>query len=158
MKNVEQLQRIIELFLLINPQPSDQQFHEFAAGLGVDHEYLESISYAMLADSDEVETQAGVEFDDGGYGETDLSQEQEVLDGDYDPNTTTTDDLLLNDGSSDGEDAIRENQDSTYDDGVGPDDIGVDIEGDKTALIDDGVAPISLNAATRLLDRLFKTK
>ncbi len=151
MKNVEQLQRIIELFLDINPEPSDQQFHALAESLGVDHEYLESVSYAMLADSDEVEMQtAGVEFDGGGYGETNLSEEQEVLDGDYDPNTTTPDNLLLNDGSEDGEDAIRENQDSTYDDGVGADDVGVDIEGDKTALIDDGVAPISLNAAVRL--------
>lgn len=48
------LQELISLFLKINPQPSDQQFHSLAEAVGVDKEELESISYGMLSDAEDL--------------------------------------------------------------------------------------------------------
>jgi hypothetical protein len=48
------LQELIALFLKINPQPSDQQFHALAEACGVDKETLESISYGMLSDAEDL--------------------------------------------------------------------------------------------------------
>lgn len=50
----EALQELIALFLKINPQPSDQQFHALAEACGVDKETLESLSYGMLADAEDL--------------------------------------------------------------------------------------------------------
>lgn len=50
----EALQELIALFLKINPQPSDQQFHALAEAVGVDKETLESLSYGMLADAEDL--------------------------------------------------------------------------------------------------------
>lgn len=50
----EALQELIALFLKINPQPSDQQFHSLAEAVGVDKETLESLSYSMLADAEDL--------------------------------------------------------------------------------------------------------
>lgn len=41
----EALQELIALFLKINPQPSDQQFHALAEAVGVDKETLESQAF-----------------------------------------------------------------------------------------------------------------
>lgn len=48
------LQEIITLFLKINPQPSDQQFHALAEACGCDKETLESISYGMLSEAEDL--------------------------------------------------------------------------------------------------------
>jgi hypothetical protein len=48
------LQELIALFLKINPEPSDQQFHALAEACGVDKETLESVSYGMLADDEDL--------------------------------------------------------------------------------------------------------
>lgn len=48
------LQELIALFLKINPQPSDQQFHALAEACGVDKETLESISYSMLGEAEDL--------------------------------------------------------------------------------------------------------
>jgi len=48
------LQEMIALFLKINPEPSDQQFHSLAEACGVDKETLESISYEMLSDAEDL--------------------------------------------------------------------------------------------------------
>lgn len=50
----EALQELIALFLKINPKPSDQQFHALAEAVGVDKETLESLSYGMLADAEDL--------------------------------------------------------------------------------------------------------
>jgi hypothetical protein len=50
----EALQELIALFLKINPQPSDQQFHALAEAIGVDKETLESLAYGMLADAEDL--------------------------------------------------------------------------------------------------------
>lgn len=50
----EALQELIALFLKINPQPSDQQFHALAEAIGVDKETLESQAYGMLADAEDL--------------------------------------------------------------------------------------------------------
>ena len=54
MDRQQALQELISLFLKINPEPSDQQFHALAEAAGVDKEELESISYGMLSDAEEV--------------------------------------------------------------------------------------------------------
>lgn len=147
------LKTVIDAFLKANPDPSDDQFHALAAALGVDHEYLESISYAMLAEADSTAVGqpriAAVDVDTGGAGDIGLSKEQEVMNGDYDPLTTSPDDLMLNDGTPEGTSTTQENKDATYDDGAGHDDMGVDVAGDQDALLDDGFAPVTL-AAVRL--------
>lgn len=51
---MEQLQELISLFLKINPEPSDQQFHALAEACGVDKETLESISYEMLGEAEDM--------------------------------------------------------------------------------------------------------
>ena len=148
MDNVE-LQQLIAAFLKVNPNPTDQQFHALAMAANIDHETLEAISYSMLADDQGSETQQQVQGGNPAPSENRLSEQQQVLDGDYDPNTTTPNDLLLNDGGTDSS-SLQLNQDSTYDDGVGPDDVGVDINGDKDAMISDGGPAVKLKAATRL--------
>lgn len=145
------LQQLIAAFLKVNPNPTDQQFHALAMAANIDHETLEAISYSMLADDQGAEPEKQqVQGGNPAPSEDQLSQEQQVLDGDYDPNTTTPNDLLLNDGGPEGTSDIELNQDSTYDDGVGPDDVGVDINGDKDAMISDGTPPVQLKAAIRL--------
>jgi hypothetical protein len=183
--NEELLQEMICLFLKINCTPSDEQFHALACALGVDHETLESISYAMLAESEEDEQHGLMAFgkwgqknykgdevtaykkahekfadsrahrrltaaDEGdAVGEEDLSDAQEVLDGDYDPNTTQTNDLMLNDGLPAGEDSSTLLQETTLNDGVSDGDTGAGIA-DQNILYSDGLAPIKLGASARL--------
>lgn len=151
-----ELQQLIAAFLKVNPNPTDQQFHALAMAANIDHETLEAISYSMLAedqhDEDHVPDPVPQPVTGGNPAppESSLSEEQQVLDGDYDPNTTSPNDLLLNDGAPEGTSNIQQNQDSTYDDGVGADDVGVDINADKDMMISDGAPPVQLKALARL--------
>lgn len=63
--NPKTLTALIEAFLTINPEPSDQQFHALADALAVDREVLEAVSYKMLGD--EIEQSNG-SADLGDYG------------------------------------------------------------------------------------------
>lgn len=144
----ELLTQLIVAFLALNSKPSDAQVHALAGAVNTDHETLEAIMYEMLADSDEIPDEA--ETDTVVAAEEGLSEEQEVLDGDYDPNTTSPDDLILNDGAPEGTSSQQENQDSLLNDGVGADDVGIDVNSDQSALIDDGAATKTLKAAYRL--------
>lgn len=48
---MEQLcEQLIEIFLQINPNPSDKQFHALAESVGIDKETLEAVSYEMLGE------------------------------------------------------------------------------------------------------------
>jgi hypothetical protein len=76
-----------------------------------------------------------------------------VLDGDYDPNITSPDDLLLNDGAPEGTSNIEEMQDTTFTDGTPPDDIGLGVSSDKDAMISDGAPPVQLKAHLRLIGK-----
>ena|ERR1700682_263601 len=139
--NEQELREIITLFLKINPEPSDQQFHALAMACGIDHESLESTAFSMLGES---------EHGDELYAsETGLSDAQRVLDGDYDPDLTSTSDLMLNDGFPAGEDSTALLQDSTLNDGVSPGDSGAGIA-DQSILYSDGLTPIKLGASARL--------
>jgi len=151
MDNAE-LQQLISLFLKVNPNPSDEQFHALAFSVSIDHETLESISYSMLSEAEGDQTQAPppVQASKEPPDESQLSEQQQVLDGDYDPNETSPNDLLLNDGAPEGTSNIQESQDALYNDGVGADDTGVDIFGNKDAMISDGAPPVELKAALRL--------
>lgn len=176
----QKLTQLIKLFLQVNPQPSDQQFHAFAESLGVDKETLEAIAYDMLSEDvngdQEVEAVSthfpeGEEEEDfgivnasvrlraseevtqegGGQGEEGISEQQEVLQGEGDPSTTPTDSLILTDGAPEGQSTDDEMQDSQLVDGVGEDDTGIGIETDKSMLLNDGAPALQLqNAATRL--------
>jgi len=143
----QKLVSLIALFLQINPEPSDAQFHALAESVGVDHESLESIAYAMLADTNEIEQEVVAEI-----VQPPQTESEEVLDGEYDPNTTSVEDLVLNDGAPAGTTSQQALQDSTLNDGVGINDVGTGIDGDKDAMISDGVAPMQLKAALRLTE------
>lgn len=52
--DTQALQELISLFLKINPEPSDQQFHALAEAVGIDKETLESVAYEMLGDAEEL--------------------------------------------------------------------------------------------------------
>ncbi|QRE00263.1 hypothetical protein [Burkholderia phage BCSR5] len=71
----EKLEQLVQLFLQINPKPSDQQFHALAESLAVDKETLEAISYQML----------GEEINEGGLVEGDIDIAGETPAGDAIP-------------------------------------------------------------------------
>jgi hypothetical protein len=147
----ELLRELIALFLKINPEPSDAQFHALAGSIGIDHQELESISYQMLSEAE----QGGEVYANDAPGEDELSDAQDVLDGEYDPNTTKTDDLMLNDGLPAGEDSTALLQDTTLNDGVSSGDTGAGIA-DQSLLYSDGLAPMKLGASARLRSLLGK--
>jgi hypothetical protein len=149
--NEELLRELITLFLSINPDPSDAQFHALAGACGVDHSTLESISYQMLSEAEN----GGEVYANDAPGEDELSDAQDVLDGDYDPNTTKTDDLMLNDGLPAGEDSTALLQDTALNDGVSTGDTGAGIA-DQSLLYSDGLAPMKLGASARLRSILGK--
>jgi hypothetical protein len=69
-KNPQILRALIELFLKVNPQPSDAQFHQLAGALGVDKEQLEAISYEMLGEEVHASSTHFPEGEGGEYGES----------------------------------------------------------------------------------------
>lgn len=146
--DTQKLSELIKLFLSINPAPSDDQFHALAQSVGTDPQTLESIAYKMLAqDTLGQPALAGNEPP----SEENLSESQQVMDGDYDPNVTTPDDLLLNDGAPEGTSNIQESQDALYDDGAPGNDIGLGVSSDKDAMVSDGAPPVQLKAHSRLM-------
>lgn len=147
--NHQVLAEFLTLYLRLNPRPTDQQFHSLAFSVNVDKEELESVAYAMLGD--EIEETQNAFAGNALPSESGRSEQQKVLDGDYDPNITSPDNLALNDGAPDRESNSRGVQDATLNDGVGPDDEGLGINGDKDSLISDGLPPINLNASVRLM-------
>ena len=156
-----QLEELIALFLKVNTKPSDQQFHQLAAAVGIDHEELEAISYRMLSEAETNEPVTAyrklherinaAEVD----AEEDLSDAQDVLDGEYDPNTTQTNDLMLNDGLPASSDSTQLLQNDTLNDGVSSGDVGSGIA-EQSTLYSDGLAPIKLGASARLAASLTK--
>jgi hypothetical protein len=151
MENEEQVRALIHAFLEVNPKPADAQVHQLAAAVGMDHETLEAIVYKMLAEQTDGAPQQPVMSGNEPPSEDDKSEAEQVLDGDYDPNVTTPDDLLLNDGAPEGTSNIQESQDALYTDGTPPDDIGLGVSSDKDAMISDGAPPVQLKAGVRLL-------
>jgi hypothetical protein len=147
--NHQVLSEFLTIYLRLNPRPTDQQFHSLAFSVNVDHEELESVAYAMLGDEVGGETQNAL-AGNSAPSEGKTSEQQKVLDGDYDPSITSPDNLALNDGAPNRESNSRGVQDATLNDGVAPDDEGLGINSDKSALISDGLPPVSLNAAARL--------
>lgn len=185
----ERLKQLIALFLETNPEPSDAQFHAFAASLGVDKETLEAVCYEMLGDEIQHEKDEGddqqleelvegvsthfpegievedfgvvqatarlrttaaeiVEHEGGGQGEVGISEQQEVLQGEGDADTTDTDNLLLTDGAPVGDTTDDEMQDSALNDGAGPGDTGLGINTQKALLLNDGAPALQLESAT----------
>ncbi len=129
MNNEEQaLKDFITLFLQLNPEPADAQVHALAAALGCDKESLEAVMYKMLAQTTRPVMAAPFEVG---------ADSQEVLDGDYNPDTTPLPDLALNDGATGEQDLGF--QDELNDDGVTEDDIGVGVGSTQDVLTDDGL-------------------
>jgi hypothetical protein len=143
--------QIIECFLSLNPDPSDDQVHHFAYSLGVDKEELESVFYAML--SERLDTHASPTQDDNwtgvaaslrvwaarqertsieatamadnammqAHGILALTDEEQVLQDDYSSDQVPPQDIALNDDGPDVED-IEKTQDATTEDGLLVDD------------------------------------
>jgi hypothetical protein len=154
MDNHQELEQLITLFLQINSNPSDQQFHSLAFAIGLDHETLESVAYEMLAKEEKVTAESthypvGIEvgnicdrlIESGLYDPEEQTTEEDVLDGEYDPRTTSYEDILLNDGAPEGTSTVEMIQQSLLNDGVSEENIGLDLDDDKEAMYDDGVGP-----------------
>lgn len=139
MENEGLLKQLLEIFFQCNPEPSDEQFHDLARSLGMDPPTLEAISYKMNAEAEGAE--AGLLLG--------ASEAEDVLDGDYDADTTSPDLLMLNDGEPAGT-ADDGNQDALRSDGVGPNDFGVDVDGEQSVLHDDGAPGLKIAALARL--------
>lgn len=92
------LKQFIASFLQINPQPSDDQVHCLAASLALDPETLEAVVYQMLG--------AHVR----GRGVLALTEDEEVLDGERDPEFGPDKHALLIDDGFD-PDQVNEDQD-----------------------------------------------
>lgn len=158
------LQKLIEVYLTINTNPADEQFHDLARSIGMDPPTLESVAYEMLSKEDATTDAlalstvvalthlcASFTGDQSDWNnQTAATEAEDVLDGDYSPDTTTPDDLMLNDGEPAGDSENMDNQSALYDDGVGPNDFGVDVDSDQSAVFDDGVPSLKLEAAARL--------
>lgn len=141
MANEQTLKELLGVFFKCNPSPSDEEFHNLARSLGMDPPTLEAISYQMNAESEGADAEAGLLLAE--------TEAEDVLDGDYDPDTTSPNNLALNDGEpvSLGDDS---NQGAMNYDGVGPEDYGVDVSGEQDVLHDDGAPSLKISAATRL--------
>lgn len=92
-------QPIIECFLQINPDPSDEQVHAFASSLGVDKEELEAVFYEMLGTelSQNQDQETGRLFTASEVKA--LTEDERILIDDYDPLITDPKGLSLNDSS-----------------------------------------------------------
>ncbi len=164
--------QIIECFLGLNPDPSDDQVHKFAYSLGVDKEELETVFYAMLSErlgnteasptQDENWTgvaaslrvwaarqeRTALEADAmaenavlQAHGVLALSEEEKVLQDDYDPDMTSPQDIALNDDGGSADD-IEKIQDATDDDGLSLEEVNApaieQFNSDQAAIVDDG--------------------
>lgn len=129
-QDTQALKTFITLFLQLNAEPADAQVHALASALGADKESLEAVMYKMLADTNKPVMAATHSFELG-------ADSQEVLDGDYNPDTTPLPDLALNDGSTGASDLGF--QDELNDDGVAEEDLGVGVGSSQDVLTDDGV-------------------
>lgn len=160
------LHQLIQLFLKVNPQPTDKQFHAFAEAVNVDKEELEAASYAMLGDMlDDPNVGGALSEDEVGAlraclttakarltAAPELSQDQKVLINDYVEESTPPDLLLLNDGELAVNNDDPGYQQETEDDGVSIHDSGVGLDGDQLSLDDDGVVDpqLRIHAGARL--------
>ena len=147
-KNPETLKRLICMFLEINCEPSDDQFHALASAIGVDREYLESLVYEMLSDCDDSggEEEEDQELEEGDELLLADTKEEQVLEDHYDPATTSADDIALNDGEPESMDEDPGLQDVAADDGLGVEDTDLVTVQDNT-LVDGIPEPINLGAA-----------
>lgn len=59
----EQYSKLISLYLEINPEPSDAQFHALAEACGVDKETLEAVAYRMLGEHEGMDVPIDVASD-----------------------------------------------------------------------------------------------
>jgi len=142
-------EEIISLFLKINPHPSDHQFHCLAEALGCDKEQLESISYAMLSNAEDLLEDPMTaslihQINANARIHAEESQAQETLnDPTVDPDELPLTDVALNDGDPTDDDLGL--QDETMDDGYTEHDVGVGLTNNPNdVLTDDGVPDMSV--------------
>lgn len=170
MDKEQQIRELLVLFMQINPEPADEQVHALAHALGEDKETLEAVIYEMFASTSEVQEAASTHFqeteddeqpgdllteinsDAMAPGDHGLSEDQEVLDGDFVPEDVPADALLNVDGAPAGSGNTQEVKDALMIDGLGEEDggAGMGMTGTKIALINDGEVPMKLNASARL--------
>lgn len=146
------LAELIKLFLKINRSPSDEQFHNLAFSVGTDPATLESVAYDMLSQLETPQAQIPAQASSTGDEES-QSRDQKVLDGEISPNEMSTDELLYNDGAPEGSTGMQGIKDALFNDGIAPEDSGIDIGGGKNAAVSDGPRSTELKAAMRLASR-----
>ncbi len=140
------LQELITLFLKINPEPSDQQFHALAEAVGIDKEELESIAYSMLSEAEDLldDEDAPMVAKVNAAARLHAADAQDVLDDPtVDPDDLPLTDVALNDGDPTDDDLGM--QDETFDDGYTTEDVGVGLTNNANdVLTDDGVPDLTL--------------
>lgn len=143
MVDKECMQELVTLFLKINPDPSDEQFHALACAVGVDHETLEACAYEMLGESDVVVDAQEIDAMEIDAMEIDASElladSQDILEDDISPDVMPLNDVATNDGDNTLDDSGM--QEESNDDGADVHDVGVGMtstDGDDV-LQDDGV-------------------
>lgn len=99
--NHQDLASLVTCFLQLNDSPSDAQVHSLAHSLAIDVEELEALVYRMLGqcvDQSPVQTIARRVLASLINDVADeLSTDQKVLIDEYDPNTSSDDEVILND-------------------------------------------------------------
>jgi hypothetical protein len=140
------LEELITLFLKLNPNPSDQQFHALAEAVGVDHETLESISYKMLGEAEDLLEEpisASLIHRINASARVHADSEDVLDDPAKDPDDLSLQDVALNDGDPTDDDLGM--QEETFDDGYTEDDVGVGLTNNVSdVLTDDGIPIVSL--------------
>lgn len=141
--NQQALEELITLFLQLNPEPSDQQFHALAEALGVDKETLEAISFKMLGEAEDLLgedlTASLVHRINANARLTIVASAPEVLnDPRVDPDDLNLQDVARNDGDPTDDDLGF--QEETKDDGYTEDDVGLGLTNNvQDVLNDDGL-------------------
>lgn len=124
------LKDLIRIFLELNPKPSDQQVHQLAFSLGMDKESLESVFYDMLSDCQDNEDMSRIESSVKKRLRA-LSEDELVLEDEYDDASTPSEDIVLNDGEQ------TPTEDQSIQDTTNNDGTLVPVD-DQQVLFDDG--------------------
>ncbi len=140
---------LIEMFLQYVPEPSDAQVHALAYALGVDKETLEAQFYALL--SNELDEPVLAALDNWAsqehrkaltakiivaFAQLQATEDQDVLEDNYDADLTPPDQVLLNDEAPGYVGDSEETQEALLNDGVTDEDTEVQDDTQQSTLVD----------------------
>lgn len=140
------LEELITLFLQLNPEPSDAQFHALAEALGIDKETLEALSYKMLGEAEDLledEVSASLVHRINANARLKASAPEVLNDPRVDPDLLDLQNVARNDGDPTDDDLGV--QEETHDDGYTEDDVGLGLTNNvQDVLSDDGIPDVRL--------------